>query len=256
MANIITFLKNYKDFGFKIRLVTAQNYLKIIDISTDFTEQKIMMLRILEELISSTEDLTMWLAAISERNIVDKKYRDEWEYLLVTEATDDRIVKILRTHSRIKTGKGLLKRFKTPPFKRILSYLKTDEATLMSLVNKLLEAIKASLKNRTVSKKVLIRFHNKVKHGMVVQDYGNELFIRDLKPKLSKKRLIRRNRNLIIPFDQERAKKMVRTIETNAYAIKTIIILLMADYSYQLETRKRKLGKRQKEFWADSLNQP
>jgi len=101
----------------------------------------------------------------------------------------------------------------------------------------------------------LLKFHNKIKHGMVVQDYGNELYIREIEANHPKKgkRLYRRNRNLYIPFDVDKAKSMVGTVEANAYAVKTLVILLMADITYKLETKKRKLGKRQRIFWEESL---
>jgi len=86
-----------------------------------------------------------------------------------------------------------------------------------------------------------------------VQDYGNDLYIREIEANKARngKRLYRRNRNLYLPFDSEKAKKMVGTIEANAYAVKTLIILLMADISYGLEMRKRRFGKQQKKFWEE-----
>jgi len=255
MANVVTFLKNYKDFGFKVRYVTAKNYLNTLLTTTDFVEKKIMLIRITEEVISSTEDLTMWLAAINNRNNLSNKCRDIWEYLINCWATDEEVLKILKQYSRVKTGKGLLTKFKTPPVVKILTYLKTDEVTFNKLLDKLLESIKASLHNRTAGRKVLLKFHNKIKHGMVVQDYGNELYIREIEANHPKKgkRLYGRNRNLYIPFDVDKAKSMVGTVEANAYAVKTLVILLMADITYQLETKKRKLGKRQRIFWEESL---
>lgn len=255
MANTVTFLKNYKDFGFSIRLITAKSYLEKFQSSMDPKVQKSMMLRITEELIASTEDLTMWLSASMEREKQVKKYRDIWEFLLQCEADDEDMIKILKKVARIRTSGGLLKRLKLPPMKEIITFLKTDEDTVIKLVDKLLESIKASLHNRTASKRVLVRFHNKVKHGMMVQDYGNELFIRDLKTKINKKtnRITRKNRNLYLEVDLERAKKMVGSVEANAYAIKTLIILLLCDYAYDLKTSKKRLTKNRRKFLEEVL---
>jgi hypothetical protein len=256
MANVVIFLKNYMRFGFKIRLVTAKSYLNVLLNSKNYEEQKIMMLRITEELISSTEDLTMWLAAINNRNHLKNIYSDIFEFLLSCWATDEQTLMILKQNARVKTAKGLLKKFEAPPLVRILEYLKTDEETLNKLLNKLIDAIKESLQNRTGSRKALLKFHNKVKHGMIIQDFGDELYIREVEHNNSKngKRHYKRNRNLFIPYDPERAKKMVGTIEVNANAVKTIVIILMADVAYNLQRRKRKLGKKQRAYWEEAFN--
>lgn len=255
MANTVTFLKNYKDFGFSVRLITAQTYLEKFSSSLDSKVKKSIMLRITEELIASTEDLTMWLSGTMERRKQSRKYRDIWEFLLQCEADDEDIVKILRQVARTRTSKGLIKKLQLPPLKEIITFLKTDEETFLKLVDKLLESIKASLQNRTAAKRVLVRFHNKVKHGMIVQDYGNELYIRDLRTKINNhtNRITRKNRNLYLPIDEDRAKKMVGSIEANSYAIKTLVILLLCDFAYEIKAGKKRMTKNRRKFLEEIL---
>lgn len=253
MANVITFLKNYGNFGWKIRQITSQVYLTTLLTSSDKQVKKVMMVRIAEELVSSTEDLAMWLAAMGSRMVQNKRYRDEWEYLLGCKVNDESVSKVLREFARCKTADGLLKKFKLPPTSILLEFLKTDEESLMRLLEKMLETTKVSLKNRKVERGLLLRFHNKVKHGMAVED-DTGLFVRDRQQKVSKKgKFITRNRNIVLRLDEDKAKKMVGTIETNANMVKFISSLLLSDYAYKLRTYRRKLGKRQIRFWEEAL---
>lgn len=254
MANTITFLKNYKDFGFKVRITTAKTYLNTLQQNPDTEVKKIMMLRLIEELISSTEDLAMWLAAVEQRENPDKKRRDIWEYLLLCQANDAFVKDILKSVSRVKTGKGLLKKLSLPPLSELVEGGKMDEKSITALLDKLLETIKASNHNRTAANSLFIRFHNKVKHGMMVQSEANGLFIRDLSLGKGKSgRIIRRNRNMFLDFNEDRAKKIVGSIEAVGYAVKNLVTLLLLHYWYNLKTRKNKLSKKEIDFWTEAL---
>lgn len=152
-----------------------------------------------------------------------------------------------------------LKNYQQFGYKIRLETAKTysDSKTILSLFKNLLTAIRSSLHNRTITKNVLLRFHNKVKHGMMVQDYGNDLYIRDLKIKINNKgRVIRRNRNLYLRIDEEKAKKMVGTIEVNLAAIHFIVILFMSIYGYIIKKKKesgKKFSKKEMLFLQESL---
>ncbi len=255
MANTITFLKNYKDFGFKVRILTARSYLNTMLTNSDPQIKKVMMLRIIEELISSTEDLAMWLAAVDQRERSDKRRRDVWEYLLLCQANDEFVKRILQSVSKVKTGKGLLRKLNLPPLGALVEAGKLDEKSIVALLDKLAETIRSSHHNRTASGNLFIRFHNKVKHGMIVQDEANGLFIRDLRIKTGKTgRIIRKNRNIYLPLDEERAKKIVGTIEAVGYAVKNLSVLMLLHYWHKLKTRKRKLSKSELKFWEESLS--
>lgn len=254
MATTITFLKNYQTFAFRVRMDTSKIYLEKMLASDDPQIKKVMMLRITEELISSTEDLTMWLAAMLERSRFSSRIADVWEYLLQLQATDEQTLALLKSLTRIRTGNGLYRRFTLPPIEKIAEFTKTGVETIMPFFDNLLKAIKSSYRNRTVSKKILLRFHNKVKHGMVIQDYGSGLFIRDFKPR--RKGARKSNRNIFLPLDEVKAKKMVGTIEVNSVAVKFLVILFMTDYGYMMEQRKssgKKLSKKELLFLQESL---
>lgn len=256
MANTITFLKNYQRFAWNVRLISAKSYLASFKTSQDEQEKKVMMLRITDELISSTEDLAMWIAAIESRKNPTKQFRDVWEFMLQVRATDDQIAQTLNEIARVRTALGLIKKLKLASIKHLSVAAKMDEPTLTAVLEKILEAVKEAKHNRTASRGVLLRFHNKVKHGMMIQDYGNELFIRDLKTKMNKKlnRISRKNRNLYLQIDIDRAEKMVGTIEANCYAMHGLVSLVIYDFIDQLLNKKRKLTEKQKKFWAEALN--
>lgn len=254
MANTITFLKNYKDFGFKVRIITAQTFLNTLLESKDIEIKKIMMLRLVEELISSTEDLAMWLAAVEQRENSDKKRRDIWEYLMLCQANDVFVKNTLKSVSRVKTGKGLLKKLRLPPVDELAQAGKLDEKSITPLLDKLLETFKTAYHNRTAANNLFIRFHNKVKHGMMVQNETNGVFVRDLTIDTGKSgRIIRRNRNLYLDLNDEKAKKITGSIEATGYAIKNLVTLLLSHFWYQLKTRKRKLSKKEIRFWIEAL---
>jgi hypothetical protein len=257
MANTVTFLKNYIKFAWEVRLITAKIFITKFQQSNDDSEKKVMMLRIVEELISSTEDLAMWIAATEARQRPTKKYRDVWEYLLQIEATDDQIVHILNDAARARTANGLARKLNLAPLSQLTVAAKMSEQDLIGIITELLKAVKAARHNRTAARKLLLRFHNKVKHGMMVQDYNGELYVRDLRTKINKStnRITRKNRNVYLALDFERAKKMVGTIEANCYAVRGLASLLMYDFINQLINRKRKkLTDKQKRFWEEALN--
>lgn len=87
--NTISFLRSYKDFACHIRSKTVQVYLEKIHSSDDKRLQIGLMVRIVEELVNSTEDLSMWLLAIASRNDGNKKYRDIWERILSVDIKSD-----------------------------------------------------------------------------------------------------------------------------------------------------------------------
>src|SRR5579864_7783406 len=108
--NTFEFLKNYKDFANHIRYNTAYVLLNELKSTKNVELQKLLMLRIIEELIASTEDLAMWLVALHSRNDGDRKYRDEWERILALEITQEQSSKTLMSFKRLKTTKGFLKK--------------------------------------------------------------------------------------------------------------------------------------------------
>lgn len=254
MATAVTFLKNYRQFGRKVRILTAQTYLEKLQLTQDVSEKKVMMLRITEELIASSEDLTMWLAGLKQKEAFNNNIDNIWDYLLVTSATEEQIEGELKNLARARTGMGLYKKFNLPSIDYLARFAKTDKDTILSLFMKLLEVIKASLHNRTARRKVMQRFHNKVKHGMVIQDYGSNLYIRDYKLPTSTKR--RSNRHLYLDLEEDRFKKMVGTIEATTSVIDFIVSLFLADYGSKIEKRRmegKKISKKEMRFLKDSL---
>lgn len=248
--NTIIFLKNYNQFAFRVRLDTALCYLEKMNQTTDISIKKVMMLRITEELLNSTEDLTMWLSAFAKRNNFQsmKNASDVWEYMLLCFASDKFVNDNLASFTRARTTKGLMKKMNVS-IEELAEFGKIDATSLEELMAKLLETIKGAQNNRTASRGVLLRFQNKIKHGMMVLDDGSKLYIRDLKIKKYKK-----NRNLELPLNEVRAEKMVGTVKANCYAVKNIITLFLLHYATLLKASKKPLSKKDQKFWAEAIN--
>jgi hypothetical protein len=251
MANTITYLKNHQRFAWKVRIITANTYLEKLMRTIDDEEKKVMVLRITEELISSTEDLAMWIGAIQTCGNPTKVYKDIWEYMLLGRATNKQIVDILKDTARARTPNGLIKKLKLAPIEKIAISANMSKEDIKAILSNVLAAVKASQSNRTVRRGVLLRFHNKVKHGMLVQDYGHELYIRDL---MLGKNGRKKNRNLYLDLDIEKSRKMFGTIEANGYAIKSIISLIFYAIIEQIKSKNKKMTKKQKKFWLEALN--
>jgi hypothetical protein len=122
------------------RYRTAQLYLKEFETSDHLPTQKLMMVRIVVELIASTEDLAMWLVAIHERNAKNPRYKDIMQKILNVFIKEDgdkpaksqsEATKILKNFKRIKTADGLLKKLKLPSVKIIAKEKRAQRTRLV-----------------------------------------------------------------------------------------------------------------------------
>lgn len=237
MTNTLLFLKNYPKFGSQVRIHTAKLYLETLKQTRDEVLKKVMMLRITEELISSTEDLALWVYAVREKESPTKRYRDIWELLLGAKVGDLDVKSAFRSVSRVRTVDGLMKKLNFTRLEILLAnspQVTLEEDRIIQLFKSVLRAIKASKRYREIKGGVLIRFHNKAKHGMMVLDQGHEIFIRDMT--FPKKR--RRNRNLYLLIDVDKAESMVNTIQRNADAVSTLASTALLDYIYKFKRSK------------------
>ena len=206
------------------------------------------MLRITEELMNSTEDLIMWLSAFRDRNnyeSVAKNPKDVWEYLLLCWASHDFVNKNLADFAKVSTVDEFVEKLNIS-LSVFSEFAKFDENEIRKLLEKLLETINGAYTNRTVSDGVLLRFQNKVKHGMMILDEGDKLYIRDFASGI--------NRNLELPIDLKKAERMVGTIESNCYAVKNIITLFLFHYAKILNESKFPLSEAEIKFWKESLS--
>ena len=111
MINTIQFLKNYDVFASQARYHTAKLYLNELKNNKELkpNNQKLMKLRIIEEFVSATEDLSLWLLIVSKR--LDKlKKLDIWERLLFAEATTEDAKIFLEGLGRLRTPNSILKK--------------------------------------------------------------------------------------------------------------------------------------------------
>ncbi|TSC88200.1 MAG: hypothetical protein G01um10145_909 [Microgenomates group bacterium Gr01-1014_5] len=251
--NQFEFFKNYKDFASKVRYISAKTLLQELKSTQSIEVKKSLMLRIIEDLVSSTEDLAMWFVTIHSRNDGNKRFRDDWERILATHIreTNEEATKILLGYTRIKTTDGFLKKMDFPKSKQLQEKLQVEESVVNNAVEAIRNTINLALQTRRDGQQIAVRFHNKVKHGMMVNSDAstNNSWVRDFSVRLTqgRRRVVRRNRNFEIPIDIDKAELMVGTIKANAQGIEALINLLLIDYEYRISSGKIKMWSRNKE---------
>lgn len=257
MINTIQFLKNYDIFASQARYYTAKLFLDELQNNKDLkpNNQKLMKLRIIEEFVSATEDLSLWLLVVSNRHSKSPNF-DIWERLLLAEATTDEAKNFMASLGRLRSPKSVLKKLDIIPSKKLSEIFGVDESELSQSIEYIIKAIKATIHNRKVSKGVLIRAHNKIKHGMAVYLDGkdiNNLLIRDMRMVGATGNKRRKNRYFEIKFDAARAEKLVGSILAISHAIRGLIYLVQADFRYHIATDK-KIHKKTREYWRTELD--
>ena len=257
MINTIQFLKNYDVFASQARYHTAKLFLDELQNNKDLkpNNQKLMKLRIIEEFVSATEDLALWLLVVSKRHSKSPNL-DIWERLLLAEATTDEAKNFMVSMGRLRSPKSILKKLDIIPNKKLSEIIGVDEAELSQSIKYIIKAIKATIHNRRVSKGVLIRAHNKIKHGMVVYLDGkdiNNLLIRDVRMVGNTGHKRKQNRYFEIKFDAARAENLVGSILAISHAIRGLIYIVQADFRHRISTDK-KLHKKTRKYWLTELD--
>lgn len=256
MINTIQFLKNYNIFASQARYYTARLFLDELKMTNlKPNNQKLMKLRIIEEYISATEDLALWLLVVSKR--LDKSSNfDIWEHLLLAEATTNEAKEFLSSIGRLRAPNSILKKLDIIPTEELEYILGIKEAGVNESLEYIVKAIKVTIQNRKASNGVLIRAHNKIKHGMAVYLDGKNidvLLIRDLRMVGKKNKKRRSNRYFEIKLDIKRAEELVENILVISHAIRGLIFLIQADFKHRMTTGK-KLRKQTREYWLSELD--
>lgn len=257
MINTIQFLKNYNVFASQARYHTAKLYLDELGNNKELSpnNQKLMKLRIIEEFVSATEDLSLWLLVVSKR--LDKSSKlDIWERLLLAEATTDDAKNFLKELGRLRAPSSILHKLDIVSSRILSKQLGISENELNESLKYIIEAIKTTIQNRKINSGALVRAHNKIKHGIAVyldaKDINN-LLIKDLRMVGSKRRKRKSSRYFEIRFDSERAEKLVGSILVISHAIRGLIYLVQADFRYRIATDKH-LHKKTRKYWLAELD--
>lgn len=257
MINSIRFLKHYDIFASQARYYTAKLYLDELKNNKDLksNNQKLMKLRIIEELVSATEDLSLWLLAVSKR--LEKNLKlDIWEALLLAEATTDDAKLFLLSLERIRSVDSLLKRLDIISSQKLSKEINLNDEELRESLNYVMTAIKVTIQNRKTNNGVLLRAHNKIKHGMAVYldaSDPDKIIIRDLKMVGKKGKKRKSNRFIEINFNQDRAEELVGSILAISHAVRGLIYLVIADFRYRITTDKS-LRKKTRNYWISELD--
>ena len=257
MINTIQFLKNYDVFASQARYYTAKLFLDELQNTKDLkpNNQKLMKLRIIEEFVSATEDLALWLLVVSKRHQKSPNL-DIGERLLLAEATTEEAKNFMASIGKLRSSDSVLKKLDIVSNKTLSTIFGVNEAELSESIEYIIKAIKATIQNRKVSNGVLIRAHNKIKHGMAVYLDGkdiNNLLIRDLRMIGATGHKRRKNRYFEIKFDIARSEKLVGSILAISHAIRGLIYLVQADFRHHITTDK-KMHKKTRVYWLTELD--
>jgi len=255
MINTVQFLKNYDVFASQARYYTAQLFLDELKNNAELKPNniKLMKLRIIEEFISATEDLALWLLTVNRR--VASTKLDIWDQLLLAEATPEDAVLFLQSLGRLKSHDSILNRLNLISSSRLRKQLGLNEKEIEESLEYIIKSIKSTIFNRRINNGALLRTHNKIKHGMVVYlDAKNidKLLIKDLKMVGQRNKKRRRYRYFEINFDLNRAEKLVGNIQTISHAIRGLIYLVQADFRYRIINGRH--YKKTKNFWIAELD--
>lgn len=248
MANYITYIRNYQRFGRFIRTWSAEGLMKLYTETSDISLKKAYAIRMYEETMSSTEDVAMWVYATLNRHNLPPNVHDVWELLLKCDADKLDVVKQIAALARIRTIKTLLKRLDLPEISTIAEVTNSNDEVIEGVLHFLLKSIKATARNRTAGRRVLLLAQNKIKHGMLVIEEVD--VVRIIGVPIGKKRY--KKRNLIIRIDLETMKKMKDTIEHNGASVSLIITGLMADFYKFVKGKNGKFGRKQLDFLKDA----
>lgn len=258
----IQLLKNLKIFALQARYQTSLVYWEELQKEDlKHNNRKLMMLKILEEFVSSTEDLAMWLIAISKHNdsgkfgLLDQLLMADVPTKLKTSKKNknkhrDEVVTILQGFNRVWTPNGLLKKLNLVSTVKLSNVSNLTEKELQELLSTVLITIKLTIEHRRKSEAILVRFHNKVKHGMTVfldPENINKLLIIDVQ-KNKHKRIMDLSVNI------EKAELALKNIDSIAKTISILVELRLLDYKYRINHDK-KLSKRRKQTLLDHIEQ-
>lgn len=258
----IQLLKNLKIFALQARYQTSLVYWEELQKEDlKHNNRKLMMLKILEEFVSSTEDLAMWLIAISKHNdsgkfgLLDQLLMADVPTKLKTSKKNknkhrDEVVKILQGFNRVSTPNGLLRKLHLVSIDKLTSASDLTGSEFDQLLNTVLRTIKLTIQHRRENSSLLVRFHNKVKHGMTVfldPENINKLLIIDVQ-KNKQKRIMDLSVNI------EKAELALKNIDSIAKTISILVELRLLDYKYRINHDK-KLSKRRKQTLLDHIEQ-
>ena len=216
----IEFLRNFQEFAWNARYIVAKNLFLGLKSSHDEKEKKILSVEILSNMIAATEDLEAWYSFLRDRK--SKDY-DIWPYLMSYESTPKTQVIFFNEIEKLKNFDDFVRRFGLNR-EMILSSTSIKPKEVRTIIeNNILRSFELAAKNR--SNRLLIRFHNKVKHHFLVLNSTKNDGV------------IIRNQDdiLAVPFDKKEILRAVATTQLFCHGIQGIISILMLEVSSLLE---------------------
>lgn len=233
----IEFLQNFRKFGWEARYILAKNLFESLQRTEDVNEKKILNVEILSILIAATEDLEAWFAFLRDRQKVEY---DLWPFLMDYNSKPKTQARFLEEINGIKDLEGFLAFFGIN--KGILSAangVSSEEAG--DIIEKhILKALKLAAHNRTAKNRLLVRFHNKVKHHFLVLNSNNPdhgVIVRD------------GNDILAVPMDLKDVSSALETIRFICYGTSGIISILMFEVANMLSVEP--LSLEDKKYFLD-----
>jgi hypothetical protein len=221
----VAFLKSYLGLPNRVRQIAAAHWLKVLRESEDAFERKTAMLKIFEELLASTEDLGFFYFALKR---LGKYPVGVLQHCLKFELRPADEKEWDRDMADIPEGGHFLDHLPTvsfADFDRVpLPGLKRE--ALDGVLRKVTVSLRASIASRRGADRLTVKAYNKLKHGMMVRDDGDELII-----------TIPNRGETILTLDVAHAEALVGTIVAIHQAIAIIVTFMIAAIGFGMVDR-------------------
>jgi hypothetical protein len=175
-----TFLKGYLGLPVRSRRIAVEHWAKVFTESGDDLLRKTALIKVYEDFVASTEDLGMIYFALTELGDAPADVIQHCDKFFVKEHEDAWNEEL----ARIPEGRHLLSKLireedlplPSDPNRKVI------ERALLKLTN----ALRAAAATRVIGERSLVRGWNKIKHGMLILDFGEDVAIDATRPERSR----------------------------------------------------------------------
>lgn len=184
--NTMTFLNNYVDFAAHVRGEVVMALLEQAKKESNYRKRESLIIKIVDEMAAESEDLAFWLLAHRRKDDdVDVhglgRSVDVRTEILLTQLSDDDVNQTLDDFSRCADVDQLSDLLVLPPLNELAEMMNDEPDKLREKLETLRGVIKTNIENRRNSNGAIVRFHNKVKHGLIVEQRPEEFAAFDVR---------------------------------------------------------------------------
>ena len=228
--NSMTFLNNYMKFGCAVRYETAKTLHEATIKSKNKRQIKALYLGVIEEFASQSEDFCFLVAAHRAKN-----EQGPWEFILSYDVSYPETKKLLNQLASLNSAEKIRSFLKISSINNLTKMAGGHRKKVIKSFFEIKNTADVILSNRTKNDELLVRVHNKIKHGMAVLDEGpGTLFIRDYREKS------KMNRNYGLTVDMSFSETLIQHMQIAHEAMQALINLYRLTILIDIERKPRK----------------